>query len=248
MGLPDEAATHAMILGQGWLVQASNIYYAGAHVPGMGIFLIWLFARHRDQYPGWRNAIAMLTAASLAIQVLPVAPPRLVDELGVADTGIIYGQSVYATTGNTAAGQLQAMPSLHVGWAVLIGVAAMQVSTSPWRWSGMAHAVLTSWVVVVTGNHLWLDGIVVIALLAAIMAGQRVWRAARRDEDQAATPGVPALGGLVPVGVGWTDQLSPSSTTTSAPAGVSSPWGETPASSISSSWATSMPSASKPSA
>ncbi len=224
MWLPDEVKTQAMILGHDWLVQASNIYYGGAHVPGMGIFLVWLFARHRDVYPQWRNAIAMLTAASLAVQLIPLAPPRLVGELGIVDTGIVYGQSVYATMGSTVAGQLQAMPSLHVGWAVLIGVAAWQVSTSPWRWIGMGHAALTSWVVVVTGNHFWLDGVVVVVLLAVIMAGQSAarrlrarWRSDRRDdlseddgpEDPWPDAGweldvEPALepGELVPVGVG----------------------------------------------
>jgi len=106
----------------------------------------------------------------------------LVDDFGIVDTGAVYGQSVYATMGSTFAGQLQAMPSLHVGWAVVIGIAAMQVSASPWRWLGMAHAALASWVVVVTGNHYWLDGIVVVGLPAMIMAGQRAGRVGRRGQ------------------------------------------------------------------
>ena len=52
-----------MILGNDLVVQAANIYYAGAHVPAMGVFLVWLFARHRDQYRPLRNAVAALSSA-----------------------------------------------------------------------------------------------------------------------------------------------------------------------------------------
>ena len=65
-----------------WLIQAANLYYAIAHAPGARIFLVWLFLRHRDQYPLWRNVIAILTGACLpsscAGRTAPAAPrPRL---------------------------------------------------------------------------------------------------------------------------------------------------------------------------
>jgi len=170
--LPDEGVWQRALLPHGWSVQAANIYYGGAHVPAMGIFLVWMFFRHRVAYPQWRNAVAWLTGWCLVVQLLPVAPPRLVDELGIVDTGHLYGQSVYSTFGETVAGQLQAMPSIHVGWAVLIAVAAMRVSSSPWRWVAVAHAAATSYVVVVTGNHFWADGIAAVAILAAILIAQ----------------------------------------------------------------------------
>jgi hypothetical protein len=166
--IPNEATWQQVILPYGWLVQASNIYYGGAHVPAMGIFLVWLFFRHRDRYRPWRNATAWVTGLCLVIQLLPVAPPRLVDSLGVVDTGELYGQSVYASFGSTVAGQLQAMPSIHVGWAVLIGWAVWVESPSRWRSIGWFHAALTAVVVVVTGNHYWLDGAVAALILVAI--------------------------------------------------------------------------------
>ncbi len=167
--LPNEAAWQAWLLPHEFWVQAANIYYGGAHVPGMGIFLVWMFVRHRDLYARWRNRLAALTAACLVIQLLPLAPPRFLDELGIVDTGVKYGQSVYASFGNTVAGQLQAMPSLHVGWAVLIAIAAWTATPHWGRWVAVAHAVLTSYVVVVTGNHYWLDGAVAAVLLLLII-------------------------------------------------------------------------------
>ena len=164
--LPSELAVQAAALPHEWLIKASNLYYAGAHAPALGIFLVWLFLRHRDQYPPWRNVIAILTFTCLAIQLIPVAPPRLLPELGFVDTAHLYGQSVYgAVVGEGSFDQLSAMPSVHVGWAVAIGLAVVMVSTSRWRWLVLAHPIITIYVVVVTANHWWLDGIVAGGIL-----------------------------------------------------------------------------------
>jgi len=164
--LPSELTLQNALIPHSLSTQAANIYYAGVHVPAMGIFLIWLFAKHRDQYPAWRNTLALVTGMCLLVQLLPIAPPRLTEETQMIDTGVAYGQSVYGVLGRGIAGQLQAMPSIHVAWAALIGWAAFAASTSRLRWLGPAHFVLTFVVVAVTGNHYWLDGIAAMVFLA----------------------------------------------------------------------------------
>jgi hypothetical protein len=171
--LPSELSLQRAVLPHPWLVQACNGYYAIAHVPALIVFLIWLFARHRDRYPPVRNTLALLTGASLLVQLAPVAPPRMLGGLGFVDTGLQYGQSVYTALGSGAADQLSAMPSVHVGWAVLIGVAVVQISPSRWRWLVLAHPVLTAIVVAATANHWWLDGLVAVALMAVAVVAQR---------------------------------------------------------------------------
>jgi PAP2 superfamily len=176
MWLPSERWIQSLVIPHSWLAQAANLYYGGAHVPGMGVFLVWLFLRHRQQYPGWRNVLVVITFVSLIIQLIPVAPPRLIPSIGMLDTGVAYGQSVYAIGGSSVAGQLQAMPSLHVGWAALIALATWQVSRGRARRIGLGHLLLTFVVVTVTANHYWLDGIVCIALLipaAVVLVGAR---------------------------------------------------------------------------
>ncbi len=185
IGLPDEAAWQAAVLDHPIIVQAANIYYGGAHVPAMGVFLVWLFFRHREHYARWRTTLALLTAGCLLIQLYPVAPPRFLPDLGFVDTGELYGQSVYASFGSTVAGQLQAMPSLHAGWAILIAWAAIEVSPHRWRWATLLHPVLTLLVIVVTGNHFWLDAIAALAVMLVAMGGQRIarrWRRSAADE------------------------------------------------------------------
>lgn len=173
--LPNELTLQEWMLPSSFWTQFANLYYAVLHVPAMGVFLVWMFLRHRDQYPTWRNTLALLTGLCLLIQLIPVAPPRLTDETGMIDTGLQYGQSVYGVLGRGIEGQLQAMPSIHVGWAAIIGWAGWQASSSPWRWISVVHFAITFVVVALTGNHYWLDGIVsMILLVPARWIGQRI--------------------------------------------------------------------------
>lgn len=167
--LPSEASVQRLIDDHPMLVQACNLYYATMHFGVMFAFLLWLFIRHRDQYSRLRTTIAVSTLVCLLVQLLPVAPPRLLP--GYVDTAAEYGQSVYAW-GLTSA-QLSAMPSVHVGWAVLIGWAVVTVSDSPWRWIALVHPALTVFVVAATANHFWLDGVAACLILAVCVLAQR---------------------------------------------------------------------------
>ena len=90
----------------------------------------------------------------------------------------IFGPSAYnpdSTTG--VANQYAAMPSLHIAWAVLVAITVVRVSRSRWRWLAILHPVITIFVVVATGNHYWLDGLVGLALLglSAIIVYRMRW-------------------------------------------------------------------------
>ena len=160
--LPTEASVQRLVTDHPVLTQGANLYYASMHFGALFVFLIWLFVRHRPSYPAVRTTLALTTLVCLLIQLVPVAPPRLL--AGYVDTAAQYGQSVYSL--GFGADELSAMPSVHVAWAVLIAWYAARLSSSPWRWIGTAHAVLTMLVVVSTANHWWLDGIVAVLVLA----------------------------------------------------------------------------------
>lgn len=189
--LPRETAVQQALLPHDSLVQASNLYYAIVHVPALLGLLVWLFVRHRHRYRRWRNVLALTTLGCLLIQLVPVAPPRFLPELGFVDTGILYGQSVYGSLGDRpfAFDQLSAMPSVHVAWAVLVGVAIVAVSPSRHRWWWMLHPAITVAVVVGTGNHWWLDGIVagvLIGLSFALLHGLSLLAPQRRRSEELA--------------------------------------------------------------
>jgi hypothetical protein len=162
--LPSEAALQHLVLPYPPVVETFNLYYAVMHFTVLIIFLIWLFARHRDYYKQIRATLVLLTGACLLIQLIPVAPPRMLTGMGLIDTAQVYGQSVYALGGGMA-DELSAMPSVHVAWAMLVAVVVWRVTSSQWRWLAVAHAVMTWLVVISTANHFWLDGIVAFVLL-----------------------------------------------------------------------------------
>jgi hypothetical protein len=196
--LPSELSAQRLIIPHPLLTQACNLYYATMHFAALGALLVWLFVRHRDRYPAVRTTIVLLTASCLLVQFLPVAPPRLLPELGYVDTAEQYGQSVYTALQAVGPDQLSAMPSVHVGWAVLIGLVVVRISRSRWRWLVLLHPALTIFVVAATANHFWLDGIVAIALLGLALAVQwaarRAFAALRRPVLPVAIPEPDAVG------------------------------------------------------
>ncbi|MEO6987748.1 MAG: phosphatase PAP2 family protein [Aquihabitans sp.] len=163
--LPSELTLQRWVLDHDRIAQLTNWYYGALHVPTLLVFLGWLWVRHRDRYPQWRNGLVFLTAWCLIIRFVRVAPPRFLPDLGFVDLSTRYGFSIYGPVGTGVSDQFAAMPSIHVGWAAVVGFGMLAVSTNPWRWLGIVHLVLTFLVVAATGNHWWLDGIVAIALL-----------------------------------------------------------------------------------
>ncbi len=171
--LPSELSVQHLVLKSSLLTQTLNVYYATLHFPAMITFLIWMFVRHRDRYPQVRNTMVIVTGAALAIQLIPVAPPRLTPGLGFVDTGALFHQSVYAAVGTPGPDQLSAMPSVHVAWSMLVGLGVILYSTSRWRWWIIAHPAITLLAVVATGNHWWLDGIVSVQLIGVAIVVER---------------------------------------------------------------------------
>jgi hypothetical protein len=192
--LPNEAGLQRLFLLHPLLIRFFNLYYAGLHFPVLIGCMIWLFARHRDRYRRLRTTLVAFTGVSLLIQLVPVAPPRMLPSADMVDTAVRYGQSVYANQTGFEADQLSAMPSVHVGWALLVAIAVIGASKSRWRWLALLYPVVTTLAVVVTANHFWLDGIVAALVLAAALLAQR---AARRLRSRR-----PAFG-LLPRTSGW---------------------------------------------
>lgn len=177
--LPSETALQRVFLPHPLIIQFANLYYAALHFPVLLGTLAWLFIWHRGQYRHVRTTVVLFTAAALIIQFVPVAPPRMLDGTGLVDTAVRYGQSVYGAIGGFDADQLSAMPSIHVGWAVIVAVAVVGASRSRWRWLAVLYPVLTTMIVVITANHYWLDGVAAGLLVGLALAVQKAGRSVR---------------------------------------------------------------------
>jgi hypothetical protein len=189
--LPNEVTLQRWALHATWFIQFMNSYYIVFHVAPLGVFLVWMYVRHRDSFPHWRNQLAFVSLTCQCILLIPLAPPRFFPNLGFVDTAARYGPTVYHAGGQGDAGQLAAMPSMHVAWAMIIGIGTMSVTRSRWRWIGAAHALLTVLAVTLTGYHWLLDGIVATALLLIGLAIAALWNR-RRNRSAPLAPGVVA--------------------------------------------------------
>ena len=164
--LPDEAALQQHALQIPHLVEGANLYYASVHAPLTAVVLLWLSIWRPMAYPRVRWTMVSVTALALIGHIVyPLAPPRMMP--GFVDTGLLFGQSVYGPDhSDGVANQFAAMPSLHVGWAALIALSMILITRTKWRWLWLLHPVITFGVVLVTANHYWMDGLVVLVLLA----------------------------------------------------------------------------------
>jgi membrane-associated phospholipid phosphatase len=147
---------------------ALSAYYLLGFAPLLLVILVWLGLSQRPLYRELRSLL--LVSISLAVFVhilLPVAPPRLVPGLGIADTvGLDHDHGSLA---GIPFNPYAAMPSMHVGWSLLAGLVALKASRSPLlRGFFAVHPALMAIAVTATGNHYFLDSIagVLVALLA----------------------------------------------------------------------------------
>lgn len=183
--LPNELSLQSVFTGSDVLAVSANAYYATVHFPFSIVALLWLWIYRAECYRWARDVMVILTATALVMHVLfPLAPPRMLPDLGFVDLAVVHGQSVYGQPDvDTHANQFAAMPSLHIGWALLLSVALLHAICSRWRWLFLAHPVITTVVVVGTANHYWLDGIVVVLvmLVAIAFVASPTLRVGKRD-------------------------------------------------------------------
>ncbi|MEX5713866.1 phosphatase PAP2 family protein [Parafrankia sp. FMc6] len=155
--LPNESAIQQLALHSTQLLELANRVYTGVHFPASTAFLAWVLVRHRNAWPRVRTVILASTGVALVIHILyPLAPPRFLPQtlpdVTFVDTGTVFGPSAY-TAGDTVANQYAAMPSLHVGWSILVAWGVVTILRSRARWLIILHPLITIAVVVITANH-----------------------------------------------------------------------------------------------
>lgn len=198
LGLFHEQAVQAAIIGSDTVTDAFNAYYGGTHFLIPALVLALLIFRHPAHYARARTALAVITgAAFLCFWLFPVAPPRLLPaRFGIVDTLVAPDGSGHLDSMliSTAGDKYGSMPSLHVAWAVWCALALYPVIRH-WalRALAVAYPLMTTLVVVTTGNHFFLDAIAgtllacatwaVVTWAGAWLAVHAATRRARRRQD-----------------------------------------------------------------
>ena len=182
LGVATEGSVQEALTGT-WMLWLLNHAYIAAQLVVVPGALIFLYRRSRPVYHRLRNTILATWLISVPVYAaFPVAPPRLAD-MGLVDT--ISEQTGFAMDSNLTTAfynELAAVPSLHVGFAVAVGIAVAAAVRNP-----LVKAAALLWgpaiglAVVATGNHFVFD---IAAGLVASALGYGVGTAAARATER----------------------------------------------------------------
>ena len=174
LGIFVELPIQVAMLSYDVLVQFFSLWYFWGHFPLLMGFAVWAYFRHASDYRWTRNAIFIAGALALiGYLVFPVAPPRLLPASGFVDT--LRGVFVLQYSDSALVNQFAAMPSMHQGFSLIIGVTLYKILGG--RKGLMAAAVIPALMlisIVATGNHYFLDALlgVPVAIVGMLLAGR----------------------------------------------------------------------------
>ena len=107
--------------------------YVALHFAGTAAVLTWVHSRRPHAFPFLRTTLIASTALALVGYVLyPAAPPRLAEpglrRHGQQHTGLNLSSDLLGSLYNPIA----AVPSLHFGYSLIVGVALAQLASRRW--------------------------------------------------------------------------------------------------------------------
>lgn len=176
----------------------AGYWYATMHYVVTPIVLVLLWRHSHAHYLKMRRVLVGATCIALLAYIFyPTAPPRMmagyVDVLSDTSHWGWWGASASAPRGlGDLTNELAAMPSMHVGWALWCTIGIISITRLLWiRIGAVLYTVMTTVVVVGTGNHWILDAIVGAAITAGVWLAFRQYAIVRegRTSRSASGPG-----------------------------------------------------------
>jgi membrane-associated phospholipid phosphatase len=158
LGIDIEGRIQSAIIDHDSLVTLANWVYIYGHWPLIAAVLCLLYFRAPDRFRLLRNAMFISGAIGLVIFALyPVAPPRL-GILEVVDTVTQRSESYRTLQPPGLINRYAAMPSLHFGWNMLVGIMLWNLTRNvAVRTFAVAMPALMAIAVVATANHYVVD-------------------------------------------------------------------------------------------
>jgi hypothetical protein len=159
-----------------WIIDLANFAYLNSHFMVTTVFLIWLYLYRNESFYFVRNMFMIaMGLALIGYTLVPTAPPRFFEELGFTDTLDMVSVNHDSALVQTFVNPYAAIPSMHCAFALMVGATGALVSrhTIP-KVLWCIYPAFVFLVVMVTGNHFWVDGAIgwMVAGLAALGAMQ----------------------------------------------------------------------------
>jgi PAP2 superfamily protein len=168
-----------------WLLAPANWMYVNSHFVVTTTFLIWLYLARNHAYYFVRNMFMIAMGLALVGYVaFPTAPPRFLPEWGFTDSvASLVGQTA-ENHANLLYNPFAAVPSMHVAFALMIAIPAIQlVKHRAVKVLWALYPFFVTYVVIVTANHWWLDA--VLGAMVAAVSAYAAWAALARARPEA---------------------------------------------------------------
>jgi membrane-associated phospholipid phosphatase len=177
-----EPDLQAFFLKFGWLTDFANQVYMNSQFAVVVTFFFWLYFFRNDAFYFVRNMfIVAMGLALVGYTLYATAPPRLYPEYGFVDSINDFSSVNHdSALAKLFINPYAAVPSMHCAFAAMIGISGVRLSrhrVTQAFWA--AWPLLVAWVVVVTGNHYWVDVALgwMVAAVAALVAQRLLARA-----------------------------------------------------------------------
>jgi pimeloyl-ACP methyl ester carboxylesterase len=144
---------------QGVIDLANQLYLNAQFSIALG-FLIWLYLFRNESYYFVRNMfVVSMGFALVGYTLFPTAPPRMFPEHDFVDTITDFSNVNHdSSLAKVFINPYAAVPSMHCAFAAMIGCTGVRVCHHWWSKAWWAFwPLLIAWVVIVTGNHYWVD-------------------------------------------------------------------------------------------
>jgi len=156
------------------IVHFANWLYTLGYFPILLLAAVSLYRFDRRQFRIFKLTFLVgLGFALVCFSLFPLAPPRMLPEFGFLDTQQIYGSDLYNHQSVVSFyNPYAAMPSLHFGWALLVGMMAYAFDHRALKVLGVLYPFCMALVIVTTGHHYILDiagGAVVVGLAYSLV-------------------------------------------------------------------------------
>jgi membrane-associated phospholipid phosphatase len=141
------------------IVNIANDFYTIGYFPVLILCSVLLYRFKPERFSIFKMSFLLgLGFALVCFTVFPLAPPRLLPEVGFVDTQQVFGSSLYNQKSVLSFyNPYAAMPSLHFGWALLVGIMACGFERRVFKALGVLYPCCMALVIVTTGHHYFLD-------------------------------------------------------------------------------------------
>jgi len=176
-----EQAVQSWAMRSGFLDDVTSWMYLNSHFVVTTCTLAFIYLFRNEHFYFVRNMFMVAMGLALVGYVLyPTAPPRMLPELGFADTVADFTGISESSVG-ALFNPFAAVPSMHVCFALMLSVPMVRMARHTWAkalWC--AYAPVVTFVVIATGNH-WVFDAFTGALVAGVsaLAAQTLFARAR---------------------------------------------------------------------